>query len=195
MVIALLVISVPIGLYGFQHYLSILGSLILIPLVIVPAMGGNYVSTCYSNSSYLPCCKFSFFWWTLFQQSWTKWGYSVGRHSKCGFQCAIHVWSDNTFTYITGFKIAIDSRAFICLSRPCSCNNQFSWIFGPKWKCMYVMMWFIHISFIYFEIKDCESECPKICLALMIISLKIRSCFNFCLLLMCLITYTPIINV
>lgn len=36
---------VPIGLYGFQHYLSILGSLILIPLVIVPAMGGNYEDT------------------------------------------------------------------------------------------------------------------------------------------------------
>ncbi|XP_048233967.1 nucleobase-ascorbate transporter 12 [Ricinus communis] len=33
---------VPIGLYGFQHYLSMLGSLILIPLVIVPAMGGSY---------------------------------------------------------------------------------------------------------------------------------------------------------
>lgn len=37
-------VSVAIGFYGFQHYLSILGSLILIPLVIVPAMGGNYVS-------------------------------------------------------------------------------------------------------------------------------------------------------
>ncbi|KAF2300765.1 hypothetical protein GH714_015627 [Hevea brasiliensis] len=36
---------VPIGLYGFQHYLSILGSLILIPLVIVPAMGGSYEDT------------------------------------------------------------------------------------------------------------------------------------------------------
>ncbi|CAA2995023.1 Hypothetical predicted protein [Olea europaea subsp. europaea] len=35
---------VPIGLYGFQHYLSMLGSLILIPLVIFPAMGGTYVS-------------------------------------------------------------------------------------------------------------------------------------------------------
>ncbi|XP_034687963.1 nucleobase-ascorbate transporter 12 isoform X2 [Vitis riparia] len=33
---------VPIGLYGFQHYVSILGSLILIPLVIVPAMGGDH---------------------------------------------------------------------------------------------------------------------------------------------------------
>ncbi|XP_058108401.1 nucleobase-ascorbate transporter 12-like isoform X2 [Magnolia sinica] len=33
---------VPIGLYGFQHYLSIMGSLILIPLVIVPAMGGTH---------------------------------------------------------------------------------------------------------------------------------------------------------
>uniref|UniRef100_A0A162AJ32 Nucleobase-ascorbate transporter 12 n=1 Tax=Daucus carota subsp. sativus TaxID=79200 RepID=A0A162AJ32_DAUCS len=36
---------VPIGFYGFQHYLSILGSLILIPLVIVPAMGGSHDDT------------------------------------------------------------------------------------------------------------------------------------------------------
>ncbi|GAV73692.1 Xan_ur_permease domain-containing protein [Cephalotus follicularis] len=36
---------VPIGLYGFQHYLSMLGSLILIPLVIVPAMGGTQEDT------------------------------------------------------------------------------------------------------------------------------------------------------
>jgi len=35
---------VPIGVYGIQHYFSILGSLILIPLVIVPAMGGSHVS-------------------------------------------------------------------------------------------------------------------------------------------------------
>ncbi|KAG9459120.1 hypothetical protein H6P81_003628 [Aristolochia fimbriata] len=36
---------VPIGLYGFQHFLSMLGSLILIPLVIVPAMGGSHEDT------------------------------------------------------------------------------------------------------------------------------------------------------
>ncbi|XP_052185577.1 nucleobase-ascorbate transporter 12 [Diospyros lotus] len=36
---------VPIGLYGLQHYISMLGSLVLIPLVIVPAMGGTYEDT------------------------------------------------------------------------------------------------------------------------------------------------------
>ncbi|KAG4968566.1 hypothetical protein JHK87_034217 [Glycine soja] len=36
---------VPIGVYGIQHYFSILGSLILIPLVIVPAMGGSHEDT------------------------------------------------------------------------------------------------------------------------------------------------------
>lgn len=36
--------SVPIGVYGIQHYISIIGSLVLIPLVIVPAMGGTHVS-------------------------------------------------------------------------------------------------------------------------------------------------------
>lgn len=36
---------VPIGFYGLQHYISILGSIILIPLVLVPAMGGSYEDT------------------------------------------------------------------------------------------------------------------------------------------------------
>ncbi|KAJ9554741.1 hypothetical protein OSB04_009355 [Centaurea solstitialis] len=36
---------VPIGFYGFQHYISMLGSLVLIPLVIVPAMGGDHEDT------------------------------------------------------------------------------------------------------------------------------------------------------
>ncbi|XP_020214825.1 nucleobase-ascorbate transporter 12 [Cajanus cajan] len=36
---------VPIGVYGIQQYLSILGSLVLIPLVIVPAMGGTHEDT------------------------------------------------------------------------------------------------------------------------------------------------------
>ncbi|GFZ07309.1 nucleobase-ascorbate transporter 12 [Actinidia rufa] len=36
---------VPIGLYGFQHYISMLGSLVLVPLVIVPAMGGSNEDT------------------------------------------------------------------------------------------------------------------------------------------------------
>ncbi|RZB74962.1 nucleobase-ascorbate transporter 12-like [Glycine soja] len=36
---------VPIGVYGIQHYFSILGSLVLIPLVIVPTMGGTHEET------------------------------------------------------------------------------------------------------------------------------------------------------
>lgn len=55
--------SVPIGLYGFQHYLSILGSIILIPLVIVPAMGGTYVSSL-THKVMILCCMFV---WRLVQ--------------------------------------------------------------------------------------------------------------------------------
>jgi nucleobase transporter 1/2 len=36
--------AVPLILYGIQHYFSMIGSLVLIPLVIVPAMDGNSVS-------------------------------------------------------------------------------------------------------------------------------------------------------
>uniref|UniRef100_N1QWY4 Nucleobase-ascorbate transporter 12 n=1 Tax=Aegilops tauschii TaxID=37682 RepID=N1QWY4_AEGTA len=33
--------GVPVVIYGFQHYISMLGSIILVPLVMVPAMGGS----------------------------------------------------------------------------------------------------------------------------------------------------------
>lgn len=35
--------AVPIIFYGLQHYLSLAGSLIIIPVIIVPAMGGTDV--------------------------------------------------------------------------------------------------------------------------------------------------------
>ncbi|KAL3848621.1 hypothetical protein ACJIZ3_010503 [Penstemon smallii] len=85
---------VPIGLYGFQHYFSMLCSLILIPLVIVPAMGGTYVSAFEVNGSHF-----------------------AGRYSKCGFNCAVHVWSDDTIAYITWVEAALDTGpSFIYLA-------------------------------------------------------------------------------
>ncbi|KAH7420422.1 hypothetical protein KP509_13G007000 [Ceratopteris richardii] len=44
---------VSLVLYGFQHYISMIGSLILIPLIIVPAMGGEDKDTAYVVSSVL----------------------------------------------------------------------------------------------------------------------------------------------
>ena len=35
--------------YGLQHYLSLAGSLIFIPLIIIPAMGGSDVSISFCN--------------------------------------------------------------------------------------------------------------------------------------------------
>jgi len=40
-------IAVPLIYYGLQHYLSLAGSLVLIPLVMVPVMGGTDVSICF----------------------------------------------------------------------------------------------------------------------------------------------------
>jgi hypothetical protein len=40
-------IAVPLIYYGLQHYLSLAGSLIFIPLIIVPAMGGTDVRMCF----------------------------------------------------------------------------------------------------------------------------------------------------
>ncbi len=36
-------IAVPLIFYGIQHYLSIAGSLVFVPLILVPTMGGSDV--------------------------------------------------------------------------------------------------------------------------------------------------------
>lgn len=41
--------------YGIQHFVSIIGSLVLIPLVIVPAMGGDDVSGCAESMKSIMC--------------------------------------------------------------------------------------------------------------------------------------------
>jgi len=46
-------VSVFHAVYGIQHYLSIIGSLILTPLVIAPAMGASHVSSHFSFSTIL----------------------------------------------------------------------------------------------------------------------------------------------
>lgn len=47
-------IAVPLMYYGLQHYLSLAGSLIFIPLIIVPTMGGTDVSM-RSPAFFSPC--------------------------------------------------------------------------------------------------------------------------------------------
>ncbi|CAN8247163.1 unnamed protein product [Cochlearia groenlandica] len=56
---------VPIGFYGLQHYLSMIGSLILVPLVIVPAMGGSHEDIANVVSTVLFVCGIT----TLFHTS------------------------------------------------------------------------------------------------------------------------------
>jgi xanthine/uracil permease len=46
-------LSVFLAVYGIQHYLSIIGSVILTPLVIAPAMGASHVSSHFIFSTIL----------------------------------------------------------------------------------------------------------------------------------------------
>lgn len=43
--------AVPLVYYGLQHYLSLVGSFVFVPLIIVPAMGGTDVSIFSVSSS------------------------------------------------------------------------------------------------------------------------------------------------
>lgn len=46
----LAVFAVPLIYYGLQHYLSLVGSVVFMPLIIVPAMGGTDVSIFFVSS-------------------------------------------------------------------------------------------------------------------------------------------------
>lgn len=81
--------SVPIGVYGIQHYISIIGSLILIPLVIVPAMGGTHVSDFIFFDSFILLCEYCFLIELV----------AIGGYICSGIYCAFRVWSDYTLAY------------------------------------------------------------------------------------------------
>ena len=89
---------VPIGLYGVQHYVSILGSLVLIPLVIVPAMGGTHVSSFFiiywSFSSFV-----SFIANLLHVLCYLMHLVAIGGYFDGGFNDALHGRSDYTFAF------------------------------------------------------------------------------------------------
>jgi nucleobase transporter 1/2 len=42
-IISFFPIAAPLIFYGIQHYLSIAGSLVFVPLILVPTMGGSDV--------------------------------------------------------------------------------------------------------------------------------------------------------
>ncbi len=77
--------AVPLILYGIQHYFSMIGSLVLIPLVIVPAMDGNSVSLHSSDTAMflvvaLQCQRSLFPCWQLYCcRMWAS-GFQLNEH-------------------------------------------------------------------------------------------------------------------
>lgn len=133
--------AVPLILYGLQHYLSIVGSLILIPLVIVPAMGGSTVSTtltsCFLCLSFLSrfllfVTMYSGFSWSSRSPMWYSVMNSVScvcfseRYSQGYFKYALSVRNLHFTALLLWIKVTSYSRSLICLSCPNSCNHLLS---------------------------------------------------------------------
>lgn len=128
--------AVPLILYGLQHYLSIIGSLILIPLVIVPAMGGSSVSTSLwlFLSLEISLCIF-----TLIRQ-WCKYMGCVWGSHNISTLCYAERYSEGYFKHVHGLrdiyittlplwlKVTPYTRSFICLSRSISCYHFLAWL-------------------------------------------------------------------
>ena len=143
--------SVPIGLYGFQHYISILGSLILIPLVIVPAMGGTYVSTLHSKVCFFGIKSpiwifFCYKEWIVESLVWLDL-VGVGGYCKCGINGPLCVGSDHAVAYNFRFKVALDTGPVVCLSGSSVGNNQLPGVSRTQCKCMFLLSCFVILEY------------------------------------------------
>lgn len=120
-------VSVPIGFYGLQHYLSMLGSLILVPLVIVPAMGGSHVSVILLELwSVMIAFNFIFFDHLIF--------WIIGGYCKCCIDCTFCLWNHYTVAYFVWVEASFDSRTFLCFSCSGFGYNKLSGVSRFEWK-------------------------------------------------------------
>ena len=122
-----------------------LGSLVLIPLVIVPAMGGTHVSsselfpwTSYDNHSLVEnILWFILIWFDLV---------GLGGYFTGGVHSAICFRSNHSFAHVIWVKVAFDTGPIICLSCSSTGNNQFPWVSKTKWKCKFRLFRFVLVK-------------------------------------------------
>lgn len=113
--------TVPLIFYGIQHYLSISGSIILIPLIIVPAMGGSDVSSQQKGVIMLMRNneRFNNFLWICLEFVL----HLTGGHCKSCFHCSSCYWIFDLNALLPWFKVAIGTRSILCVS--CSSINDY----------------------------------------------------------------------
>jgi nucleobase transporter 1/2 len=140
--------AVPLILYGFQHYLSITGSIVFFPLIIVPAMGGRDVNPSYlqiylidENYVIIFSIKSDMLSMSLAEKSERDTFVLLlsGRYCKSGFDSSFIDWIVHFDAYIPRFKVTTNTRGLLCLS--CSSSNYNQLYRTPKHrhKCMYDM--------------------------------------------------------
>lgn len=167
-------VSVFLAVYGIQHYLSIIGSLILTPLVIAPAMGASHVSSHFSFSIILVMFLFlaNIFCEYYFLLSDVL--VAIGWNCSNGMYCALSVWSDYTPAHYFWVSAAVDTRAFFCLSGSGFGYHQLTWVSRVEWKCMYFLkflsMFYFILIFVYIIVLFCNQNC----------SLKFQGLYGMC---------------
>lgn len=110
-----ILIAVPLIFYGIQHYLSLAGSLVFIPLIMVPTMGGtdvrkfsSVVSTFEHNSKV--CSK-------------TGKLILAGGDCYCDFHHAISFWYHDNNAFLLWQQASVGPRKLLCLSGSCFGNH------------------------------------------------------------------------
>lgn len=109
-----LCMTVPVIYYGLQHYLSLAGSLVLIPLIMVPAMGGTDVRICVMNVNWL----FHFVKRIALMHIVTEVNlflHDAERYSKCCLHNAAGIWHLNTAAFVLWDSSSIGAGKLICL--------------------------------------------------------------------------------
>lgn len=116
-------IAVPLIYYGLQHYISLAGSLVFIPLIMVPAMGGTDVSMhCNGFYVYYTIGKLIVLYF-LYVISYLTEGYCY-----CNFYNTVSLWNHNNTAFLLWYPTAFSTRELICIFGSSISHHKFSGI-------------------------------------------------------------------
>ena len=131
-----LMCAVPLIFYAIQHYLSIVGSIILIPLILVPAMGGTPVSNPSTYSPLTCLCAYCALLVVWGRFIWLNFVVMLaGGHGQSCVKHAYGVRAVHSTAYVLWIKVAIDSGSVVCLPRPSTCHHLLPWLHKPSTRC------------------------------------------------------------
>lgn len=140
-------VAVPVIYYGMQHYLSLAGSLVLIPLIMVPAMGGTDVSIllCLARIciSSFPKAKGNALMNSMSEIN--LFFHNAERYGKCDVHNAACVWHRNAAAFILWDSSSTGTRKLICIFGTSTSYYELPGVSQPYTTCRCYLPVLIHM--------------------------------------------------